>query len=112
MIILKRRFKKSKAYHSLSKAVKEAGKEKCLLIVEGNHSVKTNVIIPQNIKLRFPPNCSLNIGKGKKLIIEDPPKSLLPLPPFQIFKGFGNQELGKKDKKYSGNIHPEWWGAK
>lgn len=90
MIILKRKFRKSKAYYSLSEAVKVAGKKRCTLIIEGTTVVTTNTTIPKNIKLIKLPGGFFNVAKNKTLKIE-----YLRLPPYQIFKGFGNQE---------------WWG--
>ena len=100
MIILKRKFRKSKAYHSLSEAVKVAGKKRCTLIIEGDVVVKSDITIPKNIKLIKLSGGFFNVAKNKILKIEN-----FCYPLIQIFKGFGEQGLeGKYD------IHPEWWG--
>lgn len=83
MIILKRRFRKSKAYHSLSEAVKVANKRRCTFIIDGTNYVTTDTTIPRNIKLIKRPGCFLYVGKGKVLTFNQFP------PPIKIFKSSG-----------------------
>ena len=89
MIILKRKFRKSKAYHSLSETVKVAGKKRCTFVIEGANIVTTDTAIPKNIKLIKRPNSFLFVAKNKTLTLNQFP------PPIQIFKSSGKAE---------------WWG--
>ena len=89
MLILKTKFRKPRAFHSLLEAVKVAGKKRCTLILEGTNIVTTDTTIPKNIKLIKRPNSFLFVAKNKTLTLNQFPS------PVQIFK-------------HSGNI--KWWG--
>jgi hypothetical protein len=92
----------SRSFADIHTAVSTVGGANAVLSLSGIHRISRNLVVPENITLRFQEDASLFIEAGKSVSIE----ASIQAPLNRIFEGEGKVILTRSE------VYPQWWGAR
>ena len=95
---------KRESLTGLALKVFDAGKSRRTLLVDSIETIKTNLIVPANITLKFQGEGMCKVGSGATLRHQGP----IDAPRWRIFSGAGKVILNPAHVE---NVYPQWFGA-
>jgi len=90
-------------FTSFSSAVSSLGRRKVTISIS-THQKVNNLSIPSNIRLQITGKGTINVARGKTLVVNGP----LEAPGAKVFEGDGTVRFTLTSTT---KVYPEWWGA-